>query len=399
MYTKSQYDAWVIEVANYFMKHFQYQMVSMTQDSSQVWLVNQNVEDNSIIMVTSTSLSNIDRAMISKHRESLALVFKTKAEGLNISVNQEDKVGDDLNVVVGPNYISSSQILDSYGELKGLLKVSQNPDRSLSKAVLSLKKTIGKMQKQARYRSFPVTNVISIICVVVFLIAQYLILVPGLNINTVAVMLGAFYKPFIVHAHEWFRFLTAGFLHISFLHLIMNLMSLRNLGVVMETVMEGKKYLFTLIAGILMGNAFVFILDEGVIGLGISGGLFALLGAMCVYLVETKAMRNPKVMSQVFQVLFINLIISTLPGVSATAHLGGLIAGVLCGLIFSKRKDWDYLRKGTMVLSSVFVVGIGIVMTQHAGTLSSPRLDMSVINSWYELGFKNYANRLSGFMK
>lgn len=399
MYTKSQYDAWVIEVANYFMKHFQYQMVSMTQDSSQVWLVNQNVEDNSIIMVTSTSLSNIDRAMISKHRESLALVFKTKAEGLNISVNQEDKVGDDFNVVVGPNYISSSQILDSYGELKGLLKVSPNPDRSLSKAVLSLKKTIGKMQKQARYRSFPVTNVISIICVVVFLIAQYLILVPGLNINTVAVMLGAFYKPFIVHAHEWFRFLTAGFLHISFLHLIMNLMSLRNLGVVMETVMEGKKYLFTLIAGILMGNAFVFILDEGVIGLGISGGLFALLGAMCVYLVETKAMRNPKVMSQVFQVLFINLIISTLPGVSATAHLGGLIAGVLCGLIFSKRKDWDYLRKGTMVLSSVFVVGIGIVMTQHAGTLSSPRLDMSVINSWYELGFKNYANRLSGFMK
>lgn len=399
MYTKSQYDAWVIEVANYFMKHFEYQMVSMTQDSSQVWLVNQNVEDNAIIMVTSTSLSNIDRAMISKHRESLAVVFKTKAKGLNISVNQEDKVGDDMNVVVGPNFISSSQLLTSYGDLSGLLKVSQNPDRSLSKAVLNLKKTIGRMQKQARYRSFPVTNVISIICVVVFLLAQYLILISELNINTVAVMLGAFYKPFIVHAHEWFRFITAGFLHISFLHLIMNLMALRNLGVVMETVMEGKKYLFTLIAGILMGNAFVFILDEGVIGLGISGGLFALLGAMCVYLFETKAMRNPKVMSQVFQVLFINLIISSLPGVSATAHLGGLIAGLLCGLVFSKRKDWDYLRKGTMILSAVFVVGIGIVMTQHAGTLSSPRLDMSVINSWYELGFKNYANRLSGFMK
>ncbi|CAH2762983.1 rhomboid family intramembrane serine protease [Erysipelothrix amsterdamensis] len=399
MYTKSQYDAWVIEVANYFMKHFQYQMVSMTQDSSQVWLVNQNVEDNAIIMVTSTSLSNIDREMISKHRESLALVFKTKAEGLNISVNQEDKVGDDVNVVVGPNFISSSQLLTSYGDLSGLLKISQNPDRSLSKAVLNLKKTIGRMQKQARYRSFPVTNVISMICVVVFLLAQYLILVSEININTVAVMLGAFYKPFIVHAHEWFRFITAGFLHISFLHLIMNLMALRNLGVVMETVMEGKKYLFTLIAGILMGNAFVFILDEGVIGLGISGGLFALLGAMCVYLFETKAMRNPKVMSQVFQVLFINLIISSLPGVSATAHLGGLIAGLLCGLVFSKRKDWDYLRKGTMVLSAVFVVGIVVVMTQHAGTLSSPRLDMSVINSWYELGFKNYANRLSGFMK
>lgn len=399
MYTKSQYDAWVIEVANYFMKHFEYQMVSMTQDSSQVWLVNQNVEDNAIIMVTSTSLSNIDREMISKHRESLALVFKTKAEGLNISVNQENKVGDDMNVVVGPNFISSSQLLTSYGDLSGLLKISQNPDRSLSKAVLNLKKTIGRMQKQARYRSFPVTNVISIICVVVFLLAQYLILIPELNINTVAVMLGAFYKPFIVHAHEWFRFITAGFLHISFLHLIMNLMALRNLGVVMETVMEDKKYLFTLIAGILMGNAFVFILDEGVIGLGISGGLFALLGAMCVYLFETKAMRNPKVMSQVFQVLFINLIISSLPGVSATAHLGGLIAGLLCGLVFSKRKDWDYLRKGTMVLSAVFVVGIVVVMTQHAGTLSSPRLDMSVINSWYELGFKNYANRLSGFMK
>lgn len=399
MYKKSQYDAWVIEVANYFMKHYEYQMVSMTQDSSQVWLVNQNVEDNAIIMVTSTALSDFDRDLISKHRESLALVFKTKAEGLNISVNQEDKTGDDVNVVVGPNFVSQTPSLTPFGDLSGLLKVSPNPDHSLSKAVMNLKKTIGKMQKQARYRSFPVTNVISIICVVIFLIAQYLILIPEININTVAVMLGAFYKPFIVHAHEWFRFITAGFLHISFFHLIMNLMALRNLGIVMETVMGGKKYLFTLIAGILFGNAFVFILDEAVIGLGISGGLFALLGAMCVYLFETKAVRNPKVMSQVFQVLFINLIISTLPGVSATAHFGGLIAGVLCGLIFSKRKDWDYLRKGTMVLSSVFVIGIIVVMTQHASTLSSPRLDMSVINSWYELGFKNYANRLSGFLK
>ena len=128
---------------------------------------------------------------------------------------------------------------------------------------------------------------------------------------------------------------TAGFVHVDVFHLLINIMAFRNLGTMIEPVLGKKRYLFVLIAGILFGNMFVFIVDDGAVGLGISGGLFALLGVLLVYLFETQAIRNPRIRNQVISTLIMNLMISMLPNVSMMAHLGGLQVGIFLGIIFS----------------------------------------------------------------
>ena len=212
--------------------------------------------------------------------------------------------------------------------------------------------------------------------------------------EVVALMMGAYYKRFIVDAFQIWRLITAGFLHIDPFHLMMNLIALRNLGQILERVIGSKRFLITLLAGIVYGNMFVFILDEATIGLGLSGGLFALLGVLFVYLYESGAFKNPTILSRVFSILLINILISTLPGVSAAAHMGGFQAGIFLGFMFTKRKDWEPLRKTAKILFAVLSVGLVILMIKNRLAEPYLLLDKEVVKTWYELGFKRYADSL-----
>ncbi|MEG0327358.1 MAG: rhomboid family intramembrane serine protease [Erysipelothrix sp.] len=393
MYKQTQYDSWLIELSNYFIKEYGYQMITMSKDNTEIWMVNPLNKVNPIVMLSSLPISRFNAEAIGKHRESLAIVFKTMAEGINISVYPEKDYITEKNVVVGPLYKSSSLALSQFKNIETVLKESNNPDRALSKAVLNLKRTVQQSQKKSFVKAFPVTNAISTICIVIFSIAVYLRM-TGIDSTTTAVMLGAFYKRFILDAHEFWRFITAGFLHVDFVHIMMNLFALRSLGSMLEPVYGHKKFLVILLAGIIGGNAFVYIVDSGVVGLGLSGGLFALLGALVVYLIETQAIKNPKVLRQVVSILMINLFISLMPGVSMAAHIGGFQAGVVLGFVFSKRSSWSTLRKQVAVLGGIFALAIVYIMIQKPYTTVDLALDNRVIDAWSQIGLKSYADRL-----
>ncbi len=394
MYSKSQYGAWMLELANYFVKEHSYQVITISKNQSEMWLVNPESLENPIMLISSKAIQNLDHLIIRKHRESLALVFNVQAKGLNLSVCQDSEQADKENIVVGPNYISDQDILHAYPKLSSILKPSKNPDRSFSKAVHGLRKSLKRAQKEAQRKLLPVTTTITTIILFVFFLSRVL-LAQGFNLEVVAIMLGAYYKRFIIGANQYWRLLTAGFLHLDFFHLLMNMIALRNLGTVMERVMGSKRFLITLLMGIIFGNAFVFILDEATIGLGISGGLFALMGALIVYLYETGAFKNRRMLGQMFNIILINVLISMMPGVSFAAHLGGFQAGVFLGFMFSRRKDWTDLRKTVSFLFVLMTVGVVVIMTQKTYTEAHVILDKEVIKSWYELGFKRYADSLA----
>lgn len=395
MHTESQYNAWMLELANYFIKNHEYQVITVTDSQKEMWLVNSKEKDNPIMVITSETLSNVDYELIDKHRKSLAAVFSVPAQGLNISVKQETGNTDDTNVVVGPSYISNSSLLTKYNNLDEVLKTSKNPDKSFKKAVGGLRRNLVRTQKKARRRMLPVTTAITALIILVFIVTRILV-AQGIQLEVVAVMLGAYYKRFIVDANEYWRLLTSGFLHVDFFHILMNMIALRNLGTLMERVMGSKKFLFTLLVGIIFGNVFVFVLDEATIGLGISGGLFALMGALIVYLYETGAFKNRRMLSQMINIILINVLISLLPGVSFAAHLGGFQAGIFLGFIFSKRKDWDFVRKASLGILSVMSVVLVFLMVQNAYAEPYLQLDQQVVKGWLDVGFDSYARSLAG---
>lgn len=394
MYDQKQYNAWMLELANYFVNEYEYQIITISQNQSEMWLVNPKQISNPIMLITSKSLKELEHANILKHRQSLSAVFNVKPIGLNLSVVQDPEYSNQENIVVGPSFVSDKTILNQFPNVNMILNKSSNPERSFTRAVTGLRRTLRKTQKQARRKLLPVTTAVTAIIVAVFILSRIL-QARGIQLEVVAVMLGAYYKPFIVDAGEYWRLLTSGFLHVDFFHILMNMLALRNLGTIMERVIGSKKFIFTLITGIIFGNVFVFILDEGTIGLGLSGGLFALMGALIVYLYETGAFKNRRMVSQIANIILINVLISMLPGVSFAAHLGGFQVGIILGFVYSKRNDWEFIRKAGKILLVTMSVALLFIMFQHAYSEPYALLEQEVVKGWYEIGWKSYAQRLA----
>ena len=164
----------------------------------------------------------------------------------------------------------------------------------------------------------------------------------------------------VLDYHQWWRVLTACFIHMNPLHLLVNMWCLWNLGLLGEPLLGRRGlfsvYMLTGIAGNLCSLAFnAFIRQDGLV-VGASGAVFGIAGILIVLLSnrklslpweELRALRR-----SVVQFAFLNLIIGMAPQVllpiianktlnhdlgplthiDNMAHLGGLACGLLMGL-------------------------------------------------------------------
>ncbi len=139
---------------------------------------------------------------------------------------------------------------------------------------------------------------------------------------------GAKFGPSIWRAHEWWRLVTAGFLHGGFLHIAMNSWVLYGLGAQVEEVFGTPRYLSIYFAGTVCGFWVSAFMNPG-LSIGSSAGITGLLGAMIAYGVANrssmgKAIRNHYI-GWVVQILALGLF----PGfrIDNWAHMGGLAGG------------------------------------------------------------------------
>lgn len=146
---------------------------------------------------------------------------------------------------------------------------------------------------------------------------------------------------------KWFVLLTSMFMHSGITHIIMNMVSLWYMGKALSNVMDTKEYSLTyLLSGIAGGLAWATMaLSRGELYtscVGASGAIFGLLGAYGAILLKIKDQNGMAqgAFTQWFSILGINLVYGILnPGIALEAHIGGLICGLLCGFIFTRKKN------------------------------------------------------------
>jgi membrane associated rhomboid family serine protease len=118
---------------------------------------------------------------------------------------------------------------------------------------------------------------------------------------------GALYGPAITHQHEYWRILTAGFLHYSLLHIAFNMFFLY----------------------IMAGSFGALLFEPGAHTVGASGACFGVLGAL---LAVARARRISIWRTGLGPTLLINIVFSlSVAGISIGGHLGGLIGGLIAG--------------------------------------------------------------------
>jgi len=128
---------------------------------------------------------------------------------------------------------------------------------------------------------------------------------------------------------EWYRLVSAGFVHFGIFHIAMNMLLLYQLGRLLEPSLGTLRFGLVYFASLLAGSAGALLLSPNAFTGGASGAVFGLMAAGVVGLRQRGV--NP-MRTGLGLTFVINLLITiTIPGVSIGGHFGGAIAGALCG--------------------------------------------------------------------
>jgi len=163
----------------------------------------------------------------------------------------------------------------------------------------------------------------------------------------------------------WWTVLTAVYLHGSLLHILFNVLWIRQLGPQVGEIYGPARYFIIFTAG----GAFGFILSNALSGaptIGASGAIFGLLAALIVY-GRQKGGMAAMMTRQVWQWAIILFLFGfMMSGVNNWAHLGGFIGGWIASRILVIRADWHEGRMVTLVALGLLVLtALGFVLTLY----------------------------------
>ena len=139
-------------------------------------------------------------------------------------------------------------------------------------------------------------------------------------------LFGAKEPNYIFHG-EWWRLITAGFLHASVIHIGMNSWGLYDLGAQAEEAFGSGKliviYVFSSICGFLASSLFAPSLSVGA-----SAGIFGLIGAMIAFGLNERSSFGSHVKAAYTRTAVWAMVISfMIPYTDNWAHIGGLAGG------------------------------------------------------------------------
>lgn len=209
-------------------------------------------------------------------------------------------------------------------------------------------------------RQIPVTITMITLCVLVYL---WMVIQGGSTNTTVLIHSGAKYTPLILQG-QWWRLITAGFVHIGIQHLVINMITLYFIGMYVEEIFGHWNMLAIYLISIVTGNLLSMLFQpiQGV-SAGASTGLFGLFGSFIMLGIMYR--QNPLIrqMARQFLILVIFNIGADLlmPGVDLAGHLGGLVGGFLAAGAFGSTKigKMDLLKR--FLSGTILIVFIAIM--------------------------------------
>jgi membrane associated rhomboid family serine protease len=169
----------------------------------------------------------------------------------------------------------------------------------------------------------------------------------------------ALFGPLVAEG-EWWRLITATFLHASLIHLAFNMLFLWWIGAPVEEAIGRARFLLLYLVSGLAGSAGALLFSPNAITVGASGCLFGILGAALVF----ERQRNYVLGGGALTIILLNLAITfVIPGISIGGHLGGLVGGALGALALSRlgRTHAIYGRPGVLGIAGVLAVGLASV--------------------------------------
>jgi membrane associated rhomboid family serine protease len=174
--------------------------------------------------------------------------------------------------------------------------------------------------------------------------------------------------PDIAHHHQYYRLVTAGFLHYSLLHIAFNMFFLYIMGQMLEPAIGRLNFVAVYFASLLAGSFGALLLQPHALTAGASGACFGVLGAL---IAVARARRISIWRTGLGPTLLINIVFSlSVAGISIGGHLGGVIGGFLAGTAvveFGERRGQQSIALACCAVVAVVSVAAAIAVAGSSG--------------------------------
>jgi rhomboid protease GluP len=165
--------------------------------------------------------------------------------------------------------------------------------------------------------------------------------------------------PFPYLQHQWFRLITAMFLHGGLIHIGFNMMSLMQLGPALEELYGSGRYLFLYV----MTGAFGFLASSlvGHLSLGASGALLGMVGALLAVTTKRGGMYMRDLRARLISSVVTLFVLGLMGmGLDNWAHGAGLAAGFAIGKVYADRQPMNQSERSRANLLG-WVAGLAVV--------------------------------------
>ena len=155
---------------------------------------------------------------------------------------------------------------------------------------------------------------------------------------------GASFEPLIVEEHQYYRLLTACFMHFGMAHLANNMLVLFILGCDLEELLGHVKYLILYLVCGVGANIISVYMGESFLGYsisaGASGAIFGIVGGLLTIVIRNHGYAGGYNTRQLFLYIILSIYMGMgSTGVDNSAHIGGLIIGLLvCLILYRPRR-------------------------------------------------------------
>ena len=397
-------EVYVMQLVRYFIEQQDYQMVIVQNSKNDIWLANVDQPQYPIIRLCAESEGQqfFDRDYIKEVYESICeqlqiakplLMIQTSPLAETIQWEQAEVVS------ILPNAQVPSKIAQVFHGIEQVVHSVNNADQEI--------KTIGKrirdvqLERQKQLlrslrqppRAFWIIMALSLL---LFALTTYVSL-SGSDIYQGVLLGGAYYKPSMMAAYEYWRFFTAPFAHYSLFQLLIDLYVLYLLAKSVDTFYPHKLFLIFMIAS-LCGYGVSYIGVDNELAFGMVPGLLGIWGAYSVAIFAKKMMRIPPIKSAYIRSVLVIAILLLAPGISYLGVLAGFTAGVLCGIVLSDEAICKQLRPHVLIAAAILAGGLCWYQVNRNQMISnrSETLDSKLIEAYENIGLHDYAKWVEG---
>ena len=186
-----------------------------------------------------------------------------------------------------------------------------------------------------------------------------------------------------VQKGEWWRLLSATFLHSGIMHIAMNMLGLYAAGTTVERIYGHRLFLLIYFGAGLFGSALsLHFAAQHAVSVGASGAVFGIAGALLVgYMQHRDKLPKASAKSMIggigFFVLYSLMQGFGKTGIDNAAHVGGLLGGCLLAYILPERFDMAHYRKTFFPRSAAALAAIAALVAWTATAAPKAAVDQA----------------------